>query len=75
MALPGVLQHVCVLEPAGLVPTGKEGRVRRCRLETEGLAEPNAWISLYQQASRRPVSAGQQFIYTERARGCALVAC
>tara|TARA_R110000796_G_scaffold71778_1_gene162759 strand:+ start:992 stop:1348 length:357 start_codon:yes stop_codon:yes gene_type:complete len=50
MALPSFLQHVRVLESAGLVVTRKEGRVRRCRLETAQLAELDAWITRYQQA-------------------------
>jgi DNA-binding transcriptional ArsR family regulator len=50
MALPSFLQHVRVLESAGLVSTRKEGRVRRCRLETTRLAELDAWITRYQQA-------------------------
>lgn len=50
MALPSFLQHVRVLESAGLVATRKEGRVRRCRLETARLAELDAWITRYQQA-------------------------
>jgi DNA-binding transcriptional ArsR family regulator len=50
MALPSFLQHVRVLESAGLVVTRKEGRVRRCRLETGRLAELDAWIIRYQQA-------------------------
>ena len=50
MALPSFLQHVRVLESAGLVSTRKLGRVRRCRLETARLAELDAWITQYQQA-------------------------
>ena len=50
MALPSFLQHVRVLESAGLVVTRKKGRVRRCRLETSRLAELDAWITRYQQA-------------------------
>ena len=50
MALPSFLQHVRVLESAGLVVTRKEGRVRRCRLETARLAELDAWITRYQKA-------------------------
>tara|TARA_R110000868_G_scaffold24696_2_gene97106 strand:+ start:70 stop:426 length:357 start_codon:yes stop_codon:yes gene_type:complete len=50
MALPSFLQHVRVLESAGLVSTRKEGRVRRCRLETARLAELDAWITRYQKA-------------------------
>lgn len=49
MAQPSFLQHVRVLESAGLVSTRKEGRVRRCRLETARLAQLDAWINCYQQ--------------------------
>ena len=49
MAQPSFLQHIRVLEAAGLVSTRKEGRVRRCQLETERLAQLDAWITTYQQ--------------------------
>ena len=49
MAQPSFLQHVRVLESAGLVSTRKEGRVRRCRLEAARLAQLDAWITRYQQ--------------------------
>ena len=49
MAQPSFLQHIRVLEAAGLVSTRKEGRVRRCQLETERLAQLDAWITKYQQ--------------------------
>jgi DNA-binding transcriptional ArsR family regulator len=49
MAQPTFLQHIRVLEAAGLVSTRKEGRVRRCQLETERLAQLDAWITKYQQ--------------------------
>lgn len=50
MALPSFLQHVRVLEKAGLVSSRKEGRVRRCRLQAARLAELTSWITQYQQA-------------------------
>ncbi len=50
MALPSFLQHVRVLEKAGLVSSRKEGRVRHCRLEAARLAELKSWITQYQQA-------------------------
>ena len=50
MALPSFLQHVRVLETAGLVSTKKTGRVRRCRLETQRLRDLQEWISTYQAA-------------------------
>ncbi|PKP81130.1 MAG: transcriptional regulator [Alphaproteobacteria bacterium HGW-Alphaproteobacteria-18] len=48
MALPSFLQHVRVLEEAGLISTVKTGRVRTCRLEAERLAALNRWIAEYE---------------------------
>lgn len=48
MALPSFLQHVRVLEAAGLISTVKTGRVRTCRLEAQRLAELNRWIAAYE---------------------------
>ena len=50
MALPSFLQHVRVLEAAGLISTVKKGRVRTCRLEAERLAALEGWISRYEAA-------------------------
>ncbi len=52
MALPSFLQHVRVLEDAGLISTVKTGRVRTCRLEALRLAELEGWISRYEAAWR-----------------------
>jgi DNA-binding transcriptional ArsR family regulator len=45
MSLPAVLQHLAVLEGAGLVVSQKSGRVRTCRLERETLAQAEQWLS------------------------------
>lgn len=44
MSLPAVLQHLAVLQNAGLVRSEKAGRTRTCRLEPQGLSEVEAWI-------------------------------
>ena len=44
MAMPSFLQHVRVLEGAGLVRTEKQGRVRTCTLEPLALAAVEQWI-------------------------------
>ncbi len=44
MSLPAVVQHLGVLESAGLVSTEKVGRVRTCRLEPEVLRRAEAWL-------------------------------
>ncbi len=50
MTLTGMKKHVALLEEAGLVATEKQGRVRICRIETDGLGEVATWI-----AARRKV--------------------
>jgi len=49
MTLTGMKKHIGVLERAGLVVTEKVGRVRTCRLGTQGLAEEAGWIANYHQ--------------------------
>jgi DNA-binding transcriptional ArsR family regulator len=44
MALPSFLQHVRVLEEAGLVSTSKEGRTRVVSLDTARLKRAEAWL-------------------------------
>lgn len=44
MSLPAVVQHLGVLESAGLVSTEKVGRVRTCRLEPEVLRRAESWL-------------------------------
>ena len=45
MSLPSVLQHLQVLETAGLVRTSKVGRVRTCQIEAARLMEVEQWIN------------------------------
>jgi len=49
MTLAAVVQHLQVLEEAGLVKTEKTGRVRSCRVETAGLHAAEQWLR-----ARRP---------------------
>jgi DNA-binding transcriptional ArsR family regulator len=49
MSLAAVVQHLQVLEEAGLVKTEKLGRVRSCRVEAAGLRAAEEWLAL-----RRP---------------------
>jgi DNA-binding transcriptional ArsR family regulator len=49
MSLAAVVQHLQVLEEAGLVKTEKVGRVRSCRVEAAGLRAAEAWL-----CARRP---------------------
>jgi DNA-binding transcriptional ArsR family regulator len=45
MSLPAVMQHLAVLESAGLVRSDKAGRVRTCRIEPQGLSLAEQWIN------------------------------
>ena len=49
MSLAAVLQHLQILEEAGLVKTEKAGRVRSCRVEAAGLRAAEEWL-----CARRP---------------------
>jgi DNA-binding transcriptional ArsR family regulator len=45
ITLAAVVQHLQILESSGLVHTEKVGRVRTCRIETEGLTAAEEWIA------------------------------
>ena len=45
MALPSFVQHLRVLEDAGVVHSDKVGRVRTCRLEAQALAPAEEWLA------------------------------
>ncbi len=54
MSLPSVMQHLRVLEDAGLISSAKLGRVRTCRVEPTALATVEKWT-----AARRAAAALQ----------------
>jgi len=45
MSLPSVMQHLSVLEAAGLVRSLKVGRVRTCAIEPQALSQAEQWIN------------------------------
>jgi DNA-binding transcriptional ArsR family regulator len=45
MSLAAVVQHVSVLETAGIIATEKVGRVRTCRLKPESLRPAEDWFA------------------------------
>jgi DNA-binding transcriptional ArsR family regulator len=45
ISLPGVAQHLDVLQKSGLVSSTKVGRVRTCRLEPEPMRSVERWIA------------------------------
>src|SRR5579871_1073232 len=44
MSLPSVMQHLGVLEAAGLVRSEKIGRVRTCAIQPQALSQAAQWI-------------------------------
>jgi DNA-binding transcriptional ArsR family regulator len=45
MSLPAAMQHLGVLEAAGLVRSEKIGRVRTCALSPQALSQAERWIN------------------------------
>jgi DNA-binding transcriptional ArsR family regulator len=45
MSLAAVVQHLGVLETAGIVDSEKVGRVRVCRLAPQGLQPAEGWLA------------------------------
>lgn len=45
MTLSAVVQHLKILEDAGLVKSRKVGRVRTCSLEVRAMTEVERWIA------------------------------
>jgi DNA-binding transcriptional ArsR family regulator len=53
VTLTAVAQHLEILEQAGLVHTEKQGRVRTCRIETDGFRALEQWIRDHRTAWER----------------------
>jgi DNA-binding transcriptional ArsR family regulator len=47
MSLPAISKHLRVLEEAGLIVRSKDGRYRRCSLNSEPLKAASAWLERY----------------------------
>ena len=45
MSLPGVVQHLQLLEQSGLIKTQKIGRTRTCTIDTGALSLVEQWIN------------------------------
>jgi DNA-binding transcriptional ArsR family regulator len=45
MSLPAAMQHLSVLEAAGLVRSEKIGRVRTCAIQPQALSQAERWIN------------------------------
>jgi DNA-binding transcriptional ArsR family regulator len=62
MSLAAVVQHLQVLEEAGLVKTEKLGRVRSCRVEVAGLRAAEEWLRARRPEWDRKLDRLEQFL-------------
>jgi DNA-binding transcriptional ArsR family regulator len=53
ISMPGVMQHLQVLEESGIVRSEKVGRVRTCRIAPAGLQSAERWIERQASWERR----------------------
>ncbi len=51
MSLAAISKHIAVLGQAGLVTQRREGRVKWCRLEVDGLHEAAIWLTAFGEFS------------------------
>ena len=49
VSLPAISKQLRVLQRAGLLVQGKEGRVRRCRLEAAPMKDALQWLDRYRR--------------------------
>jgi DNA-binding transcriptional ArsR family regulator len=49
MSLPAAMQHLGVLEQAGLIRTRKVGRIRACAIEPQAMSRAEQWIAARRQ--------------------------
>jgi DNA-binding transcriptional ArsR family regulator len=63
---PAISKHLRVLEHAGLVQRGREGRVSRCVLDAGGMREAAEWVDRYRAFWEGRLDALSRFV--ERTR-------
>jgi DNA-binding transcriptional ArsR family regulator len=62
MTLPAVVQHLAVLESAGIVTSRKIGRVRTVQLAPEALTAAGTWISEQRLPAERQLDRLEDFL-------------
>lgn len=62
MSLPGVMQHLAVLEASGLVVSEKIGRTRTCRIEPKVFTQAESWIAERRAVWERRLDRLGQFL-------------
>jgi len=62
MSLAAVVQHLQILQEAGLIKTEKTGRVRSCRVEASGLRAAEEWLRARRPEWDRKLDSLEQFL-------------
>lgn len=69
MTFPAVMQHLAVLEGAGLVASEKVGRVRTCRIEARALSLAEKWINARRAEWERRFDRLDDYVSEMKAEG------
>jgi DNA-binding transcriptional ArsR family regulator len=69
MSLPAAMQHLGVLEAAGLVRTQKTGRVRTCAIEPGALSLAEQWINARRIEWQRRLDRLDEYLKTLESEG------
>src|SRR5713226_1325431 len=64
MSLPAAMQHLSVLEAAGLVRPEKVGRVRTCAIEPRALSQAERWINARRSEWERRLDRLGEYLQT-----------
>jgi DNA-binding transcriptional ArsR family regulator len=69
MSLPAAMQHLGVLEAAGLVRSEKVGRVRTCAIEPQALSQAEQWINARRLEWERRLDRLDEYLETLKGEG------
>jgi DNA-binding transcriptional ArsR family regulator len=69
MSLPAAMQHLGVLEAAGLVRSNKAGRVRTCAIEPQALDLLEQWLSVQRKLWERRLDRLDEYVTTLESEG------
>jgi DNA-binding transcriptional ArsR family regulator len=69
MSLPAAVQHLGVLEAAGLVRSEKVGRVRTCAIELQALSQAERWINARRVEWERRLDRLAEYLKTLETKG------
>lgn len=65
MALPSFMQHLSILEQAGIVSSHKTGRTRVYQLATDGLAAAGEWLDTHRNHWHRRLDQLDRLLTTD----------